>query len=761
VTAALSVSLLVALLLVQQPAQGASVDKLRSEVSDLEQQATYLNIRFKGQAASREQLAEHRLVDAQVLYTLKDYTRAAILLLDFVSKYQGTQGYPEALFYLADSLYHKRDFLSARRYFEKVVNEVKGKYYQESLQRLVELSLRTGDYNNVDSYLNALASIPPHMLKPSVPYVQGKYYYFRKDPDKSMGAFRSIPSGHQYYAHAQYFIGAILVLQKNYAEAAKVFGSLLRAQPKTDGEKHIRDLTYLAMGRLLYEKGKIEQAIDMYQKISRRSLEFDTALYEIAWAYIKAKQYKRALRALDLLVLAQPDSPFIPQVQVLQGNLLIRLEQWGRATDLFTQTREKFVPVQNRMKQIMTEHSDPNVFFDVLLAKNLGELSATIQVPPLAVHWVKEHRNVKRALNLVGDIRDIKDSIKEATDLIRRLEQAVNSPAKIRIFPEFASAKASELEVENKLLLVRRKILEGETELVAGVASGTMRDELRKLAAEREGLEKRVKALPTTADGYQKRSSSKLGKIGALEQQVSQLSMAVDSLRAQLVASEKYFADTSAAKKREVRESFRKEAEVVSTMILGLQAEVDQIREALEYARSAVGVGGAEEVAERGVKVQYRDALTKEHAQLMALRDRLGGGKRSEFDALAGLFDRCKRIDDTLNSFSSKLEAGVEEKLTSIRAALNEEKDRVAKYEVEAADYKTRSDTVAGGITYQGFQEVANRFYEIVVRADVGIIDVAWALKDAKSKEVSRLVRQQKMDLKVLDEEFKEVLREN
>jgi len=145
----------------------------------------------------------------------------------------------------------------------------------------------------------------------------------------------------------------------------------------------------------------------------------------------------------------------------------------------------------------------------------------------------------------------------------------------------------------------------------------------------------------------------------------------------------------------------------------------------------------------------------------MAMRDRLDGRQRAEFDSLAGLFDRCSRVDETLVTFDRKLELGVEEKLTTIRTTLNEEKDLVSRYGIEAADYKGRSDTVAGGITYDGFQEVAKRFYEIVVRADVGIIDVAWALKDVKSKEVSRLVRQQKMDLKVLDEEFKEVLRED
>ena len=46
-----------------------------------------------------------------------------------------------------------------------------------------------------------------------------------------------------------------------------------------------------------------------------------------------------------------------------------------------------------------------------------------------------------------------------------------------------------------------------------------------------------------------------------------------------------------------------------------------------------------------------------------------------------------------------------------------------------------------------------------MVRADVGIIDVAWALKQQRTEAISRMVREQKRELKLLDDEFKEVLK--
>ena len=53
------------------------------------------------------------------------------------------------------------------------------------------------------------------------------------------------------------------------------------------------------------------------------------------------------------------------------------------------------------------------------------------------------------------------------------------------------------------------------------------------------------------------------------------------------------------------------------------------------------------------------------------------------------------------------------------------------------------------------------RFYDIVVRADVGIIDVAWALKQQRTDKISQMVREQKRELKLLDDEFREVLKKD
>jgi tetratricopeptide (TPR) repeat protein len=185
------------------------IDNLGGKVIELDQKIADLDGKLKPPLPPGPEIADRRLIDAQVLYELKNYEAASIILFDVVDKYPSSPAYPEALFYLADSLYLKRDFLSSRRFFEKIIEQgPSNSRYQESLQRLIELSLHTGDYSPVDGYIEKLNAMPPTKQLPSVPYVEGKYFFFRQQYDKALAALKAIGPDHIYYFHSLYFVGA-------------------------------------------------------------------------------------------------------------------------------------------------------------------------------------------------------------------------------------------------------------------------------------------------------------------------------------------------------------------------------------------------------------------------------------------------------------------------------------------------------------------------------------------------------------------------
>ena len=211
-------------------------------------------------------------------------------------------------------------------------------------------------------------------------------------------------------------------------------------------------------------------------------------------------------------MLAQPDSPFVPDVTVLQGNLLIRLEDWGRATELFSNTRDEFSKVHERMSRLMSEYSDPNVYFDTLMAREMeaGSLAMTVEVPEVALHWVREKPRVKRALHLVGDVRDIEQSIKESRHLIARLQAAIHSPARVKIFPDYAVARTNALEIENRLAQLRKRILSGERKLIEPVLTPEERSQLVQIRREQGNLDRSVAQLPPDTASFEQRTSTQL-----------------------------------------------------------------------------------------------------------------------------------------------------------------------------------------------------------------------------------------------------------
>src|SRR5262245_43270115 len=116
------------------PALADDIDNLGGKVVELDTRVAELDRGLRPPQEPGPEIADRRLIDAQVLYELKNYEAASIILFDVVEKYPNSAAFPEALFYLADSLFLKRDFLSSRRYFEKIVEQgPQNPRYQDSL----------------------------------------------------------------------------------------------------------------------------------------------------------------------------------------------------------------------------------------------------------------------------------------------------------------------------------------------------------------------------------------------------------------------------------------------------------------------------------------------------------------------------------------------------------------------------------------------------------------------------------------------------
>src|SRR5688500_12567374 len=101
------------------PAAAQNLDAVARRLATLETQANDLERLVRppvGPPQGDPEAIERRLIQAQVAYGVGRFADAALLLYDIVEKYPSSRSYPEALFYLADSLFGKGDNQLARDY---------------------------------------------------------------------------------------------------------------------------------------------------------------------------------------------------------------------------------------------------------------------------------------------------------------------------------------------------------------------------------------------------------------------------------------------------------------------------------------------------------------------------------------------------------------------------------------------------------------------------------------------------------------------
>ena len=84
--------------------------------------------------------------------------------------------------------------------------------------------------------------------------------------------------------------------------------------------------------------------------------------------------------------------------------------------------------------------------------------------------------------------------------------------------------------------------------------------------------------------------------------------------------------------------------------------------------------------------------------------------------------------------------------------------------EAEKTRYSTMKTDVgqaAGAISLQYWQSVYEQVREMVLNADLGMVDIAWLQKDARSKALSMTLEERKKERDVLEQDFKQFLQES
>src|SRR5215471_14684867 len=435
-------------------------------------------------AKSDERSPEARIADGELLLRGKDYERAAAVFNQVIEKYPNhPTAYPDALFMLGETYYESKQYLSARRVYRQFVERGAEKgyssYQARALARLIDVSLRTGDYATLDDVFARIGQLPSAAAGGELNYARGKGLLFaKKDYGGARSALGNVGPESPHYHQARYLLGVVAMREAapapvskdgrsrgakaRYAAAIEAFRQVTQLKADTEDHRHVIDLSWLAIGRLFYETDQWLSAADAYNHVGRDSPEFSTMLYELAWVYVRMGDAERALRSLEVLTVADPNNPYMAEATLLRADLMLRTGQFEKALNLYQAAHTQFDPMREKVDSFLSSTNDPAVYYD-RLAKDPIEsgFDPSVSLPPIATQWAREAEDGPAAFAVIDGVKECRELLKQSGTFVDRLNALLGAPNRVRAFPELKAGEEKALSLLNTVAMARRRLAEG------------------------------------------------------------------------------------------------------------------------------------------------------------------------------------------------------------------------------------------------------------------------------------------------------------
>jgi TolA-binding protein len=719
--------------LISLSADGAhadDVDEALQKLIRLDQHVHIMALEFNEAPLESADLPDRRVLDAQVLLGLGRTDEATTLLLATIARWPRTLAARDATFELGDALFEQQEFLSARPYYEKAVSTFTGtKREQRALVHLIEIALHTGDFEHVDEYLGLLATRSDAALDPAVAYVKAKVLYYRGNLDEANRILASMPPASAYSRRARYFIGTIMVKRGDLTGAAKAYEGLLETPAPDDDAREIQDLARLALGRISYERGQTERAIIYYQSISAHSKVLGDGLYELGWTYVRAKDFAQAEGAFGRLLRFQPDGPQAPELKLLVANLHLRQGDLELAQGAFSRARDELEPAYRKLRAVITRSQADPVFLEILASRNLDELDLATFVPASARNWVRSDPEVERLLTLAHGVVDAQKGVADVTSTFERILGVladVDRLGHLALFPDLKRARQGSTEARLELVEVRGQFAPRVRRLVQPYLLEAEGQLLDRNAAEHATIEQQLgSGLPTAQSAPIAGFTSAESDDGRAPSSTLVSSDSPDPV-GQLLSA-----------------------------VLRLKGPSPGVPTRLAEARRMTTLTAVAGARERRVSERLQQLSRQELEVEQAALPRMSVSRRKELDRELEVVSRADAAVSQLLTLDARLDAEADVRVVALNEVVVDRHRDVTAAHDDLAVVVAKAQYLGGSLAQVMYTRVADHLYDLIVRADVGLIDVVWGLKARRSTAMQAFLTKKNLEQNVLEEELK------
>jgi tetratricopeptide (TPR) repeat protein len=644
----------------------------------------------------------------------------------------------------------------------------KDQHYQDTVVRLIRLSELTGDAQGVDEYYDA--ALKSGTLRAEVIYLYSKWTARRINMPaeerlaRADAGFAALQPNQSYFPQATYYRGALKVEQKKYDEAIAFFETVVKLPvPKKDPKlRHLQDLASLAVARVLVEQGKLAEAVERYRAFPSDSEEYVEALFERADTLVRMGNLEEALRTSEILIVIAKDTSVAPDAQILHANLLLKLgasnhEEYEKASLAFGNVVQTYKPVRDQVKAII-DLPEPVKYFEELLGRE-PNTDVTRMLPRAAQGFVDPSSEVKTATNIRRDLSASGKDVKDSDELAKKLLEIL-SRGGLDMFPQLREANGRAVQMSNTLVRLESNLVRLQVKLLGDDVPPAVKAEFERLKQERDRLDALFQQLPKNQDEYDLRLQKFRAVISKLEKKSFQVRQDIDQLNATLNGDEKYWRDTVATKHADPalvkeQENDFKQHKMVLEQLDALHLRINKQLSDEKLNLFAQANGGKEEEA---LRAQYHQQLTEMQQLISRALPQVRADNRPLLDRLSKARDEIDRQQSLLSALRLQLRTKADERANSYRQKVLTEQSKLTGYHGGLDGFGTQTGQMLGQIAVNAFERVARQFNDIVLKGDVGVIDVAWARKQEHTDKIMKSGKEKEDALKLLQDRFKEVL---
>jgi chromosome segregation ATPase len=376
----------------------------------------------------------------------------------------------------------------------------------------------------------------------------------------------------------------------------------------------------------------------------------------------------------------------------------------------------------------------------------------------VALKWASTRRDVADALQIIGDLEAGRRGVDDSNDIAVRILKALDERG-LEVFPVMQEGYTRADAVDSQITRAEEGLTRIEGFLVSGYLSESQKKELEEAKANVESLRDRVATLPTTEDEVKQRREKIRSRVEEVDQAAFRLGIEIQAQYAQLAAVKKYVDDTRATRhnspedEKAFLERVGNEQRGLDAIVSDLENTRKQLQDEKHNAENAIG-------GEEDLKREYEAALEKERHLYEQVRNNLPSDAAQVMLRADVVRADAEGVRERVKAAKTILRDRVSRRSAKLRATVQSEQALLDGYGKDVVGISSNARELVGRIAFDSFKRVRQSFYDLVLKADVGVVDVAFTRKQDKTAQIQKLSAQKDRELKQLDDEFKEVLKD-